>query len=211
MQLLKRPQNSVEFISRKSPKPHIKYTGWHDPSISTLSTPHPEDDYPRTHAELNPDSGYTKDVSDKRTPGVLFRGMSHEEFRNIQKTGKIQSNGNSNIGTEQVGLTYFSKDPKQAQSYAHSFASPENKASGSHHAYIVAVKDPGTGVHVDGTGEDEVGIPHEISKNDILHIHVGRAYAGYHGGSSVYKSWNGYESGSGSTPDTQVGWKKMSK
>lgn len=208
--IAKRPIGAVYFQSKLSRHP-LSGKSWHDPSISTLHTPHPEDQFPRTHAVLNPDSGYSNEVQDKKTPGVLFRGMSHEEFKNIQKTGKIQSKGESNIGNEQKGLTYYSRDPSQAQSYAHSFAAAENKASGHHHAYVVAVKDPGTEVKVAGTGEDEVGIPHAIGKDDILHIHVGRAYQGSHGSESVVKGYSGYGGGSGSTPQTSVGWKKIKK
>ena len=207
--IAKRPKSGVEFQNRKVPKPGLKTTSWHDPEISTLVTPHPEDPFPRTHAELKSDSGYHKDVQAKKTPGVLYRGMSHEEYQNVMKTGKIQSKGESNIGNEQKGLTYYSRDPAQAQSYAHSFASAENKASGKHPAYIVGVKDPGTEVKVKGTGEDEVGIPHAISKEDIIHVHKGRVFAGHHGSESVRKGWSGYESGSGSTPGTDIAWKKM--
>ena len=209
--IAKRPVGAVDFESRKVPNPSFREKSWHDPLISTLHTPHPEDDFARTHAVLKPDSGYSQNVQDEKKPGVLYRGMSHEEFKNIQKTGKIESKGESNIGNEQKGLTYYSRDPSQAQSYAHSFAAAENKASGQHHAYIVAVKDPGTEVKVKGTGEDEVGIPHAISKDDILHIHVGRAYAGGHGSDSVVKNYAGYQAGSGSTPSTYVGWKKMER
>jgi hypothetical protein len=206
--IAKRPKNAVEFQSRKVPKQDIKTVSWHDPDISTLHTPHPEDAYPRTHAVLKSDSGYHQEVQDEKKPGVLYRGMSHEEFQSIKKTGKIQSKGDSNIGTEQEGLTYYSRSPSQAQSYAHSFAAAENKASGKHHAYVVAVKDPGTDVKVRGTGEDEVGIPHAIKKEDILHVHVGRAYSGTHGSDSVVKEYGEYQVGSGSTPGTYVGWRK---
>ena len=209
--IAKRPSNAVEFQNRLVSKPSLREKSWHDPEISTLHTPHPEDQFARTIAVLKPDSGYSRNVQDEKKQGVLYRGMSHEEFKNILKTGKIESNGESNIGDEQKGLTYYSRDPSQAQSYAHSFAAAENKASGQHHAYIVAVKDPGTEVKVNGTGEDEVGIPHPISKDNILHIHVGRAFHADHGSDSVVKSYAGYQGGSGSTPSTYIGWKKLEK
>ena len=206
--IAKRPPHAEEFQPRKAKN---QKNSWHDPKISSLHTPHPEDEFPRTHAKLKPDSGYTQDVQDKPTKGVLFRGMSHEEFHGIQKSGKIQSKGAMNMGKEQEGLTYYSRDPSQAQHYAHSFAHAEHKATGQHHAYVVAVKDPGTEVKVKGTGENEVGIPHAIKKEDILHVHVGRAYHGGHGSESSRKTFSGFESGSGSTPDTSVGWKKLTK
>lgn len=205
----KRPKNAVEFNSKVTrPGQEIEGKAWHDPEISTLHTPHPDDQFPRTHAVLKHDSGYTQELQDKKTKGVLFRGMSHEEFHNIKKTGKIQSQGGLNLGKEQDGLTYYSRDPSQAQSYAHSFATVAHKASGQHHAYVVAVKDPGTDVKVKGTGDDEVGIPHAISKDDILHVHVGRGFAGGHGSAASHKGWSGFEEGSSTAPSTSVGWKK---
>lgn len=206
--LPKKSKGAVDFESRKTPTKNIKTKSWHDPEISTLKTPEPDDQFPRTHAELKPDSGYHVNVQDEKKAGVLYRGMSHEEYHNILKTGKIESNGNSNIGDNQKGLTYYSRSPSQAQSYAHSFASLENRASGKHHAYVVAVKDPETEVKVVGTGSDEVGIPHAIKKEDILHVHIGRAYAGYHGSHGTVKEWSGYQAGGGSDPRTDIGWKK---
>lgn len=207
--IAKRPQNAVSFHDRKVPNPTIKYEAWHDPEISTLVTPYQEDQFPRTHAVLKPDSGYHQQIQDEPRQGVLYRGMSHEEFQNVKKTGVIHSKGDYNIGKEQEGLTYYSKSPSQAQSYSHSFAPIEGKASGLHHAYVVAVKDPQTGVKVAGTGEDEVGIPHPIKVEDILHVHVGRAYQGSHGSHESVKEWGGkYVPGSGSDPLTSVGWKR---
>jgi hypothetical protein len=111
--------------------------------------------------------------------------------------------------TGQEGLTYYSRDPSQAQSYAHSFAPTEFRASGKHNVYVVAVRDPGTHVHVAGTGEDEVGIPHAISKSDILHVHEGTAYASQAGTASLHKSYRGLEDASSSVPSISVGWRKI--
>lgn len=200
----KKPANAVDFSPRQG-RPEV---AWHDPEISTLHTPNPEDMYSRQHPVLKPDSGYHMNVQDEQKEGVIYRGMSQEEFDNVKKTGQIQSHGQYNL-EGQEGLTYYSKDPSQAQSYAHSFAPVHVKATGQHKAYVVAVKDPGTDVKIKGTGENEVGIPHPISTKDILHVHEGRAYAGHPGQYDVHKGWSGYEEGSSVGPTVHVGWKKV--
>lgn len=199
----KKPQSSVDFQFQKG-RPHIS---WHDPEISETYTPHPTDPYPRTYPKLKPSSGYHNEVQEEKTPGVIYRGMSHEEFQNVKKLGYIQSKGAQNLDGQE-GLTYYSHDPKQAQSYANSFATVENKPSGIHKAYVVAVKNPGTDVRIPGVGEDEVGIPHKISTDDILHVHEGRVYAAHPGSYSIYKGWDGLEEGSSGAPIVHVGWKK---
>lgn len=203
--LPKRPKNAAEFVHQKG----RNETSWHDPEISELHTPHPTDPYPRTYARLKPDSGYHPEVQEEKTPGVIYRGMSHEEFENIKKLGYIQSKGAQNLDGQE-GLTYYSRDPRQAQSYANSFATVDNKPSGIHKAYIVAVKDPGTDVKVKGVGEDEVGIPHKISTDDILHVHEGRVFSASPGSYSIHKSYRGLEDGSSMAPTVQTGWKKTS-
>ena len=182
---------------------------WYNPDIAELHTPYPDDPYSRTYPRIKESSGYTPEVDDTRTPGVLYRGMSHEEFKNIKNTGFIKSHGEYNLGGQE-GLTYYSRDPGQANSYAHSFAPAQFKASGKHNVYVVAVKDPNTEVKIAGTGEDEVGIPHAISSDDILHVHVGKAYASTPGRHVISKDWhNNYSDGSSSSPSTYVAWKKM--
>lgn len=201
----KKPAGAVDFFHR-SPRPEVS---WHDPEISNLVTPHPDEQFPRTYAELKPESGYHSEVQEKMTPGVIYRGMSAEEFENVKKTGQIKSKGDYNLeGQEQ--LTYYSKNPSQAASYAHGFAPLEHRASGVHKAYVVAVKDPGTGVDVPGTGEHEVGIPHPIHASDILHVHEGRMFASTPGSFSTEKSWSGEHSdASSSHPSSSMAWKKI--
>jgi hypothetical protein len=200
----KKSDNAIEFKEREG-----KHPSWYDPEIAHVHTPHPEDAFPRTYPKLKSDSGYHLEPQDTKTHGVIYRGMSQEEFDNIKKTGKIQSHGEYNMDGQEH-LTYYSKSPSQAQSYSHSFAPTQFKASGHHNAYIVAVKDPGTDVKITGTGEDEVGIPHPIDAKDILHVHVGRAYSGSPGSYSIHKGWHGLEESSSTTPQAYVGWKKMS-
>jgi hypothetical protein len=200
----KKPKGAVEFTYRKGrDEKH-----WHDPEISTLDKTDPKDEYPRQSVSLKPDSGYHKEIQDEKKDGVLYRGMSHEEFQNVKKTGKIKSKGDFNL-EGQEGLTYYSKSPSQSQSYANAFTPPQYKPTGTHNAYVVAVKDPGKHKHIEGTGEDEVGISHDIPVKDILHVHVGRTYSGWPGSLDVNKNWDGkHTEGSSTAPTSLVGWKK---
>ena len=167
-----------------------------------------EGEYPRNHARLNKDSGYHQDIQDDKKDGVLYRGMSHEEFHAMKKDGHIKSKGDYNLGGQE-GLTYYSKSPSQAQYYANSFTPAQHKPTGTHHAYVVAIKDPGNHKKIKGTGEDEVGIPDKVSTKNILHVHVGRVYSGQPGKFEVRKEYGGkFVEGSSSGPTSLVGWKK---
>lgn len=202
--IAKKPPSAIDFHHRKG----IPSKSWYDPEISELHTPHPTDDFPRTYVRLKPDTGYHGMVQDEKKPGVIYRGMSHEEFENVKKTGQIKSHGQYNM-EGQEGLTYYSHDPHQAQSYAHAFAPTHVKGSGAHKVYVVAVKDPGTDVRVKGVGDDEVGIPHPISAKDIIHYHEGRSFAAAPSKYSIVKGYGGFEEGSSSTDSSQVAWKKI--
>ena len=111
----------------------------------------------------------------------------------------------------QEGLTYFSTDPEVAAYYAHGFAPLHFKASPEKPAYVVGVKNPGTGVKVAGTAEHEIGIPHEISVNDIEEIHQGIPYASTASSNRYRKSsWNGeIVKEMLSDPSTFIGWKRI--
>ena len=198
-----RPDNAKEFIPREG-----KHPDWYNPDMATLHTPYPDEPFARTYATLKLETGYKDHVDAEMKPGVIYRGMSHEEYENIMKTGKIKTKGDYNL-EGQEGLTYFSRDPSQAQSYAHSFAPPQHKATGKHNAYVVAVKDPGTDVCLPGVGECEVGIPHAIDAKGIVGVWEGKAYSGTAGMHDLYKGWSGLEEGSSSTPMVSVGWKQI--
>lgn len=200
------PSTNAVFYHHQKGRPD---QSWYNPDMAELHTPYPEDQFSRTYPKLKTNIGYTPSINEQRTPGVLYRGMSHEEFKNIKSTGQIKSHGDYNL-EGQEGLTYYSRDPDQAAHYAHGFTPAQFKASGKHNVYVVAVRDPNTDVKIAGTGEDEVGIPHAISTDDILHVHVGKAYASHPGSHTMTKDWGGnYSDGSSFQPSTYVGWKKM--
>jgi hypothetical protein len=95
--------------------------------------------------------------------------MSNHEFQNIKKTGVIQSKGEYNLAGQQ-GLTYFSTEPRSAETYAHSFAPWNQKANWDNPAWVIAVPKPDESkiVHVQGTGSHEVGVKGSIPANQTI-------------------------------------------
>ena len=110
---------------------------------------------------------------------VIHRGMSHAEYSSIIKKGKIKSRGSGNIGKEQEGLTYFTKDPASADAYSNAFAQSRQKPTPKKPAYIVSIRrpDPSRIKHVEGTAEHEVGVQGDVSAEDIVAVHRGQVVA----------------------------------
>lgn len=111
-----------------------------------------------------------------KSDDVIHRGMSHDEYHAIMKTGRIASRGTGNIGKEQEGLTYFTKEPAAADSYSNAFAQSSKKPTPQKPAYIVSIRKPDASriKHVEGTAEHEVGVQGPISADDIVAVHRGR-------------------------------------
>jgi hypothetical protein len=122
-----------------------------------------------------PREGFSYDLPAQADPNKIFRGMSAEEFANFQKNKYIQSLGTHNIGEGQKGLTYFSVNPDEARSYAHSFAPSDFKPDPSRPAYVVAAKRPPDEsiARVPGTGESEVGVMGQIPREDVTNVYRG--------------------------------------
>lgn len=114
-----------------------------------------------------------------RSDDVIHRGMSHDEYHHIMKTGQIASRGTGNIGDEQQGLTYFTKDPAAADTYSNAFAISSKKPTPDKPAYIVTIRRPDASRirNVEGTAEHEVGVHGPISADDIVAVHRGRVIA----------------------------------
>lgn len=186
---------------------------WYEPELATLSKEDMGEVFERQIPRLKPE--YSTEIKTDLSKKLIYRGMSEDEFQNIMKTGKIKSHGDFNL-EGQEGLTYFSTDPTSAQFYAHNFAPSNHKATGIHHAYVIGVENPGTGVHIEGTAEHEVGIPHEIDANKIKEIHRGRAYNISDGEYSFKKDWSKgwrseptYKPGSHMMPTVHLAWERI--
>lgn len=174
---------------------------------------------------LKPKPTTVSDVSNilKPSEDVIHRGMSHDEYQNILKHGRIKSKGSGNLGTEQEGLTYFTTDPTSAQFYANSFAMTKNKPTPNKPAYIVSVKRPHPDriKNVEGTGEHEVGVSGDISADDIVSVHRGNVIQHDTGEKDISMPYDGrgeYEKkqylsgklkGSSVAPSSRLHWEKI--
>lgn len=197
-----KPDGAQEFKVYKH-RNRVGDKSWYDPSIASLEKRDEGEPYERNVPVLNSDEHDLK-IHTGDTPGLIYRGMSHEEYHGIKNSGYIKSNGQFNMDGQE-GLTYFSTDPMSAQNYAHSFAPERFKASGKHNVYVVGVKPQSGSVKVAGTGEHEVGIPHAVPESDIVEVHEGRPYASHSGNQEFI---NG-DRGSGVSPMTFVAWKRI--
>ena len=156
----------------------LKRQGVYNPKFFDLKKDDLIDDAGNIIASKNvtiPREGFSYNLPAQADPDKIFRGMSAEEFANFQKNNYLKSFGTHNIGDAQEGLTYFSVNPDEARSYAHSFAPSEFKPDPSRPAYVMAVKRPPEDrvSRVPGTGESEVGVTGQIPREDVTNVYRG--------------------------------------
>jgi hypothetical protein len=151
---------------------------------------------------LVPKEGVSFDFPAEAEPGVVYRGMSAGEFADFQKTGRIKSKGDYNIGS-QAGLTYFTKDPHAAVSYADSFAPRKYKATFDKPAYVIAIKEPPADRirHVPGVAGHEMGVTGEIPSSDVVGVYRGNVVS--HDPGVIDRS------GGGVAPSSRIIWEKL--
>ena len=142
------------------------------------------------------------------TPGVIYRGMSWEEYQASLKSGNLASMGGYNL-EGQEGLTYFSSDPEQAVSYANSFAPWQYKAMPGRPAVVVGVADPG-GHIVNQHQPTELGINKPVSTSQIREVYFGNPIMAQPGFMEVIQeSGRPPMEGSRSSPSITVEWQKQ--
>ncbi len=105
-------------------------------------------------------------------PGIIYRGMSNEEYEGAKKNGYFESKGGYNLGSAQEGLSYFSADPQTAVSYANGFAPWQYSATPSRPAVVVAIKDPGNHVIMPHIPE-EIGLRGRVPFSALSHVYLG--------------------------------------
>ena len=186
---------------------------WYDPEVASgeyvpdLHEVNGESvDIGRARVELK--DGWTPEVQMEAQDGLLYRGISAEEYRSIQDTGEIRSRGGYNFNNQE-GLTYYSTSPKSAEQYAHSFAPVQHQAGVDNPAYVIAVRDPGTSVDIPGVAAHERGVPGALKASDIVEVHEGRPYFFGDGSIEVINDMSGLRDGSRFAPDVRVGWRKL--
>ena len=173
--------------------------------------------YDPQRAHVNED-GYVTPIAGKGSgdnalpkqgePGIIYRGMSYEEYQSSMAAGEFKSIGGYNIGEEEKGLTYFSSEPSQAASYAHGFAPWPYIAVPGKPAVIVAVADPG-GHIVASSRPTELGINKPIPTSELRAVYFGDAIIASSGRVDiVQESGRPPSEGSRFSPSTAVEWRK---
>lgn len=115
------------------------------------------------------------DLGIPKKAGIIYRGMSFEEYERALKEGFFGSKGEYNIGAAEKGLTYFSSEPEQAQSYAADFAPWQFLPTPDRPAVVIAVTDPGD--HIVASGRPtELGIKGQIPVSAIRSVYFGKPW-----------------------------------
>ena len=204
------PQGNVASFKRYPKRADDRRVSYYDPELADLKTFDPDDEIlARTHAKLKPT--FTDTIEPLPGDNIIYRGMSAEEYAFFQRTGKIESIGDYNIGDEQRGLTYWTTQPESAVSYANSFAPQRHKPTFQLPAYVVAAKRPKETRHVAGVGEHEVGVARPITADEVLAVWRGRVYSLEPGWFELRGSPDGkkYRQGSATGVSTGVAWDRI--
>lgn len=136
--------------------------------------------------------------------GMIWRGMSAEEYHAAKANGYIESRGSYNIGGDlQAGKTYFSTSPDQAANYASWYAPAQFKPSFNKPAYVVGIPDRPTLAREQST---EVGVPGRVPFASVQHVYKGSVFAVIPGSQGAYQDGNTWEQAGGSHPSPLVVW-----
>ena len=137
--------------------------------------------------------------------GVIYRGMSAEEYQNAMRDGYFESRGDYNIGEGQRGLTFFSPNMDTAENYAASFTPFDYLPTPDRPAYVVAIRQP-EDVNLDTQGE--VGVPGRIPVSEIVDTYRGDVYAARPSDWHLQDDW-GTPRLSGVRYTPQISWSRM--
>jgi hypothetical protein len=184
------------------------HTVHHDPALTGGQEPRPGEfgrpEWP------NPQALRNKITDLAPPPGMLWRGMSREEYEEARDRGYFKSDGNSNFDFQQ-GVTYFSTDPEQAGNYATWFAPAAYKPTFTHPGYVVGIPDRPDAPRGGQPGKPdpsstEVGLPDHIPFSEATHTYVGRPSTITPGRQGVAEGWHGWEESGGSHPSSDIIW-----
>ena len=162
-----------------------------------------------------PHDGYVKELPLKPEPGFIYRGMSGGELADILESGKISSKGGYNLGDDQKGLSFFSTQPSQAESYAGGFAPWQYSPTFQKPSYIIKVKADGdVPIGYDST-TTERSVPNgKLTVDDIHEIVEVKPYAIESGDVDIYKDYSTggkFKEGSRGSPSTWLCFKSVYK
>jgi len=151
-------------------------THYYNPKFADVVTDESLPGYPKKRAVLK--TGYSSRLPDSEKNDDqkhLYRGISHEEWLSIKKTGKIKSTGSMNFAGQERSTSY-STDPHAAAHYAAGFAPAYHKPTFNKPAYVVKVRNPGGGTALQGSSTHERDILHDIDASDIVGVYKGEVY-----------------------------------
>lgn len=144
--------------------------------------------------------------------GMLWRGMSHEEYENAARNGYFESTGDYNIGDQQGGKTYFSTGADHADSYSNGFAPWQLKPTFSRPAHVIGIPDR---PDIPRESGHEVGVTGRIPLSEVTHHYVGNPVAifpgSYRGSSNKYDGeWDRQPPTRSLSPTSYLQWEDHS-
>ena len=186
------------------------HTVHYDPALTGGQLPRPGK---WGHEWENPDAVRNKLTDLNPPPGMLWRGMSREEYERSRDRGYFESEGGHNFDSQQ-GLTFFSTKPEQAENYATWFAPQAHEPTFTHPGYVVGIPDrpdaprgaiPGQ----TEIGSTEVGLPGRIPFSEATHHYVGQVSTLRPGMQGVSEGWRGWEESGGAHPSSTIMWSRV--
>ena len=207
--------HATTYIPRPSKENSVAYYNSKLSDLADLNADEPI--IARKYAK--PKSHLMTEIPPLDNPNVMYRGMSFEEYQEFLKTGYVESKGDENFEI-QKGLTYWATDTRTAEVYANSFTPMKYKPTFTRPCYVIAAKRPEKTVHIKGTGENEIGVPEPVSKDDVVAIWQGNVYNFNPGEFSLKRYYPGtdWESddenhphtfGGGSSPSAEIVWERI--
>lgn len=210
-------EHGTVFMPRPGRYPNR--VSYYDPELSDI-VDRDEDD-PIMHLRFaQPKSHLSTEIEPLPESNIMYRGVSYEEYEAFLKNGYIKSLGEYNF-ENQKNLTYWATNPQTAVSYANSFAPTQFKPTFTKPAFVFAAPKPSHTVHVKGTGDNEIGVPVAITKDQIVAIWKGKVYEFTPGEYELFRHHPDYPSiesdepdhpeklGGGISPTASVVWERI--
>lgn len=212
------PRHEYDIHPAESPTSHTftnehgrTYTVHYDPDLTGGQVPRPG----KWGHEWDDHDALRSEITDLQPPpGMLWRGMSREEYERSRERGYFESDGGHNFDFQQ-GLTYFSTKPEQAGNYATWFAPAAYKPTFTHPGYVVGIPDRpevprgGEPGRPDPTST-EVGLPGRIPFSEATHHYVARPSTIRPGQQGVAQDWHGWQESGGAHPSSTILWSRIS-
>jgi len=146
-----------------------------------------------------------------RKAGLIYRGMSWQEYQNSLKRGYFKSRGGYNIGASQKGATCASRSPEQAMSYASWFTPFPKTPTPEEPGVVVAFEEnalwEGNNLYTGSSNEvQRKGI---IPLSEMEEVYVFQMEKFIPGHMEIIKDAHGMQSGSRSGPRVEGTWRRI--